>query len=510
MAPVVRELPPCRTTTCARWRTTSRRSIRPSPSDACRGAGARIARSQRRRRSCSAPAQRLFTTACGACHHDGDGPTLLGVNTAAGAQQQPAQRAARQPAARDPRRHARAGDARDRLHAGVSRRARRRADRRARRLHARALRAGKPPWGDLARSRPGARGRRGPHAATSTICEQRPNQRPVHRRPSMPSMLSPAQTLPRDADRATLVGRLWQPGVGPVVVAVHEGGLHDLSRLARDGQPAARARRSRARRCAGPARRQAPRASPRSTAVLANSDEAARDPQQPWLLAPCDLQAVKASGVTFVASLLERVIEEQARGDAAKAEAIRAGARRRHRRQPGRHRARLGRGRSAQGGADRARARGRSTSRSASAPTPRSSPRRPCCPRSAPAPRSACIRNRPGTTPSPRSCWRSTAAAALVGAALGNDVNLRDFEGRSALLLGKAKDNNASCAIGPFIRLFDERLRHRRRAPHERGAARRRAGRLHARRRSSMAKISRDPLDLVSQAIGPHHRIPTA
>ena len=90
-----------------------------------------------------------------------------------------------------------------------------------------------------------------------------------------------------------------------------------------------------------------------------------------------------------------------------------------------------------------------------------------------------------------------------VGAALGNDVNLRDFEGRSALLLGKAKDNNASCAIGPFIRLFDAHFGIddvRRITVALRG---RRAGGLRARRAPARSsKISRDPLDLVGQAIG--------
>ena len=91
-----------------------------------------------------------------------------------------------------------------------------------------------------------------------------------------------------------------------------------------------------------------------------------------------------------------------------------------------------------------------------------------------------------------------------MGASLGNDVNLRDFEGRSALLLGKAKDNNASCSIGPFIRLFDAdfTMDHVRNAVVELEIEGEDNYRLEG--KSSMAEISRDPLELVQQALGEH------
>ena len=145
----------------------------------------------------------------------------------------------------------------------------------------------------------------------------------------MQDHLTPAGTLPSDGTAGTLVGRAWLPGdvPGPAVVAIRGDGVFDLGRsaptvseLLNADDPVALARSAGAR--VGD-----------FAEILANSAWDRRDPALPWLLAPCDLQAIKACGVTFATSMLERVIEEQARGDASKAEAIRA-----HDHRPDRHR----------------------------------------------------------------------------------------------------------------------------------------------------------------------------
>ena len=322
----------------------------------------------------------------------------------------------------------------------------------------------------------------------------------------MPLNLSSANSLPRDAARATLIGRLWQPGVGPTLVVVHDGGLHDLSRLAPTASdlleleaPAAAVRHALQSHTA-------PRIVNLAT-VLANSDAHARDEARPWLLAPCDLQAVKASGVTFVASLLERVIEEQARGDASRADATRAALA-----------GVLGDKLSdiVPGSPEAAKVKEVLIGQGAWSqylevgigPDAEIFTKAPVL---AAVGTGADVGIHSGSSwnnPEPEVVLAVNSRGETLGAALGNDVNLRDFEGRSALLLGKAKDNNASCAIGPFIRLFDAHfgIADVRRITVALEVTGPEGFKLEG--ASSLAKISRDPLDLVGQAIGPHHAYP--
>ena len=318
--------------------------------------------------------------------------------------------------------------------------------------------------------------------------------------------LSAQDCMPSDAQRATLIARVWMPGLGPVLALVADGALHDLSALAPTCSellelpaPVAAIREL-------VARHGAPRVASLD-AVIANSAEDGRDGAQPWLLAPCDLQAVKAAGVTFVASLLERVIEERARGDAAQAERIRLALSEV-----------LGDNLSGlvPGSEQAARVKELLIEQGAWSqylevgigPDAEVFTKAPVL---SAVGLGADVGLHPGSAwnnPEPEVVLAVNSRGETVGAALGNDVNLRDFEGRSALLLGKAKDNNASCAIGPFIRLFDEHF----------GMADVRACDVSLRVRgpegfelegvSSLSKISRDPLDLVRQAIGPHHAYP--
>lgn len=241
--------------------------------------------------------------------------------------------------------------------------------------------------------------------------------------------------------------------------------------------------------------------------IAANSFETARDPAKPYLLSPADLQAVKASGVTFVVSLLERVIEEQARGSAEKADAIRAdiaGL-------IGHDLSKLKPG-SPEAMEIKAKliARGAWSQYLEVGIGPDAEIFTKCQPMASVG-FGADVGLHPVSTwnnPEPEIAMIAASSGRIVGATIGNDVNLRDVEGRSALLLGKAKDNNASASLGPFIRLFDDTFTIadvknavvRLKVEGEDGFSLEGA--------SSMAEISRSPEELVAAAMGPHHQYP--
>lgn len=311
--------------------------------------------------------------------------------------------------------------------------------------------------------------------------------------------------LPSNATNALLVGRLWQPGVGPTVVVCHDGSLFDVTSVAPTVSQLLEldALAVTLRNALSTAMKIAD-----VDSVLANCNEAKRDNSKPWLLAPCDLQTVKASGVTFVASMLERVIEEQARGDLTKALDIRAALTR----IIGDNLAQL-----KPGSDDAARVKAELIQRGAWSqylevgigPDAEIFTKAPVL---ASVGLGADIGIHPKSVwnnPEPEVVLAVNSRGHVVGAALGNDVNLRDFEGRSALLLGKAKDNNASCAIGPFIRLFDEHfgiedVRQTEIALRVEGAD----DGFVMTGSSSLSKISRDPLELVAHAWGKTHQYP--
>jgi fumarylacetoacetate (FAA) hydrolase family protein len=296
--------------------------------------------------------------------------------------------------------------------------------------------------------------------------------------------------LPRDWREATLIGRV-DLGAGPTPVLVQHGRVADVSRTA-------------------PTVSQLLNSWGSELAADDLGDFESFDFQPAWtrangprLLAPVDLHCIKAAGVTFATSALERVIEERARGDSGKAHEIRNMLKSKIGAEtlavkPGSREAQMlkealladglwsqylevaigpyaeiftkGPPMSSVGWGDYIGVRSDSEWNN-------------------PEPEIAIVCDRAGTA---------------VGAMLGNDVNLRDFEGRSALLLGKAKDNNASCSLGPLIRLFDESfsMEDIRRAVVGLEVVGSDGYRLQG--SSSMSEISRDPLDLIRQAMSEH------
>ena len=309
--------------------------------------------------------------------------------------------------------------------------------------------------------------------------------------------------LPHDGTSGALAARVWRPDVeGPSIVALRGDDVIDITRvfptmrdLCETPDPATILRQTRGERIGS------------LTELFANTPPDTRNAARPWLLAPVDLQAIKAAGVTFAVSMLERVIEERARGNPAAAAAIREEivalvGDDLSKLKPGSPQAMaLKNVLIAQGAWSQYLEVG-------------IGPDAEIFTKAQPM---AAVGTGFDAGLHPSSSWNNpepevvlavNSRGQIVGATLGNDVNLRDVEGRSALLLGKAKDNNASATIGPCLRFFDETfsLDDVRQTTISLTVTGEDGFTLDG--FSSLSQISRDPVDLAGQMMGPHHQYP--
>jgi fumarylacetoacetate (FAA) hydrolase family protein len=312
--------------------------------------------------------------------------------------------------------------------------------------------------------------------------------------------LSPASVLPEDADRAALVARVHDPDSGgPCVAAVRGEHVVDLTALAPTVADLME------REDAAALVREAE--GTRTWRLDALLDAPADRPDLPHLLAPVDLQVIKAAVVTFARSLLERVIEERTGGDPAQAARVRERV-----------------ARVVGGALDGIRPGSPEAERAKQAllaeglwsqylevgigPDPEVFTKAPVLSAVGTGAEVGVLGASVWNNPEPEVVLVVDSRGRVRGATLGNDVNLRDIEGRSALLLSRAKDNNASCALGPFVRLLDEdfgldavrALDVDLRVEGTDGYV------LHG--SSSLREISRDVSDLVAATRGPHHQYP--